>query len=80
MVELGKGRGEFMLSFSYTLINMIWQLKTDEEKLAMAERVAQALVGRHDPSQPFKDKYIFSDHNSKETVDEMVVYLNKTAL
>lgn len=79
-IELGKGRGEFMLSFSYTLVNMVWQLKTDEEKLAAATRMANALVGRHDPNEPFKDKYIFGDHNSKETVDEMVTYLNKTVV
>jgi|EndMetStandDraft_4_1072995.scaffolds.fasta_scaffold00939_21 hypothetical protein len=76
-VELSKGRGEFLLSFSYTLVNVVWQLQTDEAKFQAAERIALAIVGRHDPNEPFKDKYIFGDHNSQKTVDEMVLYLNK---
>jgi hypothetical protein len=80
VVELSKGRGQFLLSFSYTLVNVVWQLKTDEAKFAAAERIAQAIVGRHNPDVAFKDKYIFGDHNSQKTVDEMVLYLNKNAL
>lgn len=80
IVELSKGRGEFLLSFSYTLVNVVWQLQTDEAKFEAAERIAQAIVGRHDPNDAFKDKYIFGDHNSQKSVDEMVVYLNKNAI
>jgi len=80
MVELSKGRGEFLLSLSYTLVNKVWQLKTEEEKLDAATQMANAIVGRHDPGTPFKDKYIFGDHNSEETLDAMVQRLKRVAI
>ena len=76
-VELSKGRGQFMLSLSYTLCNVVWQLKTDEEKLNAATQMANAIVGRHNPAVPFKDKYIFGDYNSEDSLEKMVVYLKR---
>jgi len=73
-------RGEFMLALSRTLCSMIWQLDSPEAELAAAKQMAEAIVGRHDPSLPFKDKYIFAEHNSQPTLEAMIKYLHKTQL
>ncbi|HEY5667934.1 MAG TPA: hypothetical protein VIR03_02090 [Candidatus Saccharimonadales bacterium] len=75
-VELTKKRGKFMISLSYTLC-AVWQLKTDEEKLDAVTHMANAIVGRHNPERPFKDKYIFGDHNNEDSVEKMVTYLKR---
>lgn len=76
-VVLSKQRGTFMISLSYTLCKVVWQITTDEQKLEIATRMAEAIVGRHDPRFPFKSKYIFGDHNSKPTPEQMIDRLKK---
>jgi hypothetical protein len=76
-IELSRGRGEIMLSLSYTLWHDVWHLLDDDAKLDAATRMANALIGRHDPNEPFKPKYIFGDHNTQETLEATVLWLNK---
>jgi hypothetical protein len=78
-VVVGK-RGEFVLALSRTLCTIIWQLDSPAAELDAAKQMAEALVGRHDPSLPFKDKYIFAEHNSQPTLEAMVKFLRKTQL
>lgn len=76
-VELSRGRGEFMISLSFTLCNIAWQLPDDDSKLEAATQMATAIVGRHDPSLPFKSKYIFGDHNTEDTLEKTVQWLHR---
>ncbi len=80
IITLSRGRGEFMLSLSYTLCHGVWQLPDESAILDAATKMAEAIVGRHDPSIPFKEKYIFGDHNTAPTVDAAVAYLKKNAI
>jgi hypothetical protein len=73
-------RGEFMISLSRTLYETKWGITTPEAQLEAVTRMATAIVGRHDPQLPFKDKYIFGDHNTEATLDAMVKYLQKVQL
>jgi hypothetical protein len=73
-------RGEFMISLSRTLYEEKWGLGTGQEQLDAATKMAEAIVGRHDPALPFKLKYIFADHNTEPTVKDTVAYLNKYAI
>ena len=79
-VTLSKQRGGFMVSLSYTLCNTVWKLQDDKAKLDAATQMADAIVGRHDPNEPFKPKYIFGDHNSEDTLEKMIQYLKKNAI
>ena len=69
-------RGDFMISLSRTLCEK-WGLTTEDEQFAVAKQMALAIVGRHDPATPFKDKYIFAEHNTQPTLDATIVYLHK---
>ena len=73
-------RGTFVLAFSQTLRTKIWQLPDHDAELAAATQIAQAIVGRHDPKQPFKDKYIFGEHNAQPTVEATVKYLHRNPI
>jgi len=73
-------RGEFTIALSRTLCSLVWQLDTPEAQLDAAKQMAQAIVGRHDPRLPFKDRYIFAEHNSQPTLEAMVKFLHKTQL
>ena len=73
-------RGDFMLSLARTLYEDKWGLRTEDEQLEAATRMAEAIVGRHDPKFPFAAKYIFAVHNTEATVNDMVTYLHKHAL
>jgi hypothetical protein len=73
-------RGDFMLSLSRTLCEEKWGLQTEEQQFDAANRMAEAIVGRHDPAMPFAPKYIFADHNTEATVDATVAYLHKHRL
>jgi hypothetical protein len=75
-VELARGRGEFMISLSFTLCNL-WQLADDDAKLDAAKQMAEAIVGRHDPNAAFKPKYIFGDHNTQATLEATVQWLRR---
>jgi hypothetical protein len=79
-VILAKQRGEFMISLSSTLCNIVWQLHDDQATLDAATQLAEAIVSRHDYSQPFKEKYIFGDHNTEETLEAMVKHLRRHAI
>jgi hypothetical protein len=80
IITLSRSRGEFMLSLSYTLCHTVWQLPDESAILEVATKMAEAIVGRHDPETPFKEKYIFGDHNTAPTVDEALAYLKKNAI
>ena len=79
-IELSRGRGEFMISLSSTLCNIVWQLPDDAAKLDAATQMAEAIVGRHDPAEPFKSKYIFGDHNTEDTLEKTVQWLRRNRL
>jgi len=70
-------RGTFVLAFSFTLRSKVWQLPDADAELAAAKQVAEAIVGRHDPKLPFKDKYIFGEHNTESTLQATVKYLHR---
>jgi hypothetical protein len=76
--QVSTKRGAFILTFSFTLRSNIWQLPDAEAELAAAEQVAEAIIGRHDPKLPFKDKYIFGEHNTEPTLQATVKYLHRT--
>jgi len=73
-------RGSFVIAMSFTLRTKVWALEDAEAELAAAKRIAEAIVGRHDPKFPFKSKYIFAEHNTQPTLDATVKYLHKTAI
>jgi hypothetical protein len=79
-VTLAKDRGEFMLSLSYTLCHTVWRLQDEAAELAAATQIAEALVSRHDPAAPYREKYIFGDHNSRPTLDATVQYLRRVRI
>jgi hypothetical protein len=72
-----KGRGEFTIALSFTLRSKVWQLQGAEEELAAAQQLAEAIVSRHDPKLPFKDKYIFAEHNTDPALAVALKYLRK---
>ncbi|MDB5170211.1 MAG: hypothetical protein JWN82_607 [Candidatus Saccharibacteria bacterium] len=65
-------RGEFILAVSYTLRSMVWHLKDAPAELTAAKELAEAIVSRHDPALPFKELYIFAEHNSDPTLAKTV--------
>lgn len=79
LVTVGK-RGEFTLALSRTLCVIVWQLETSQSELDAATQMAEAIVGRHNPELPFKEKYIFAEHNSQPTLGAMLQFLHKTQL
>ncbi len=78
-VSVGK-RGDFVIALSRTLCSIVWELETPEAELEAATRMAEAIVGRHDPALPFKDTYVFAQHNSEPTLEAMVKLLHKVQL
>jgi hypothetical protein len=80
LITLTKGRGEFMISLSYSLCHKIWQITDEDAKRDAATQMAAAIVGRHDPKLPFKEKYIFSNHNTPATLSETILHLHKVAV
>lgn len=78
-VQTARG-GSFVLAFSFTLRTKIWQLQDADAELAAAKQIAEAIVGRHDPKLPFKNKYIFAEHNTQPTFEATVKYLHRTAI
>jgi hypothetical protein len=79
LVSVSK-RGEFTIALSRTLCSVVWQLDTPDAELQAAKQMAEAIVGRHDPVLPFKDKYIFAEHNSLPTLEAMIKFLHKTQM
>lgn len=70
-------RGEFTVALSYTLRTQVWELDGDEAELAAAQELAEAIVSRHDPAQPFKPLYIFAEHNSEPTFEAALQKIRK---
>jgi hypothetical protein len=70
-------RGEFTIALSYTLRTRIWQLADAEAELVAAKELAEAIVSRHDPTQPFKPLYIFAEHTSDPSFSKMVQQIRK---
>jgi len=73
-------RGEFTLAFSSTLRSMVWQIPTPEDELEAAKQIAEAIVSRHNPKLPFKEKYIFGEHNTEPTLIDTVKYLRRNQI
>jgi hypothetical protein len=73
-------RGTFVLTFSFTLRSKIWQLPDAEAELAAARQIAEAIIGRHDPKMPFKDKYILGEHNTEPTLLATLKLLHRTPI
>lgn len=76
-VQTAKGV-TFVVAFSFTLRTKIWQLPDADAELAAAAKIAEAIVGRHDPIMPFRSKYIFAEHNTEPTLEATVKYLHRT--
>lgn len=70
--EVVTKNGSFKLALSFTLRRKIWQLPDDAAELVAAQDLAEAVVSRHDPSTPFKDLYIFAEHNTQPSVETTV--------
>jgi len=68
-----------MISLSRTLCEK-WGLVSEDLQLVAANQMALAIVGRHTAAAPFKDKYIFADHNTEATLQATVAYLHKHEL
>lgn len=79
-ITLSRQRGEFMISLSSTLCRTAWQLADEAAELDAATQMADAIVGRHNPLLPFKDKYIFSTHNTEDTLEKTVAYLKRNQI
>ena len=73
-------RGSFVLALSFTLRTKVWQLPDAAAELAAAIRIAEAIVGRHDPKLPFKDKYILAEHNTEPTLEATIKFFQRTAV
>jgi len=69
-------RGDFMISLSRTLYEN-WGLTTEDQQLDTATQMALAIIGRHTSAEPFKDKYIFAEHNTEVTPEATLAYLHK---
>lgn len=70
-------RGTFVVALSHTLRTKVWQLPDADAELAAATQMAEAIIGRHDPKLPFKDVYVFGEHNAQPTLEATVKYLHK---
>jgi hypothetical protein len=70
-------RGEFVVALSFTLRTKIWQLADAPEELRVATELAEAIVSRHDPAQPFRSIYVFAEHNSPPTYTASLAQLRK---
>lgn len=73
-------RGTFIVAFSYSLRTIVWELTTPEAELQAASEVAQAIVSRHNPKLPFKEKYIFAEHNTESSLEATVNYLRRVEI
>lgn len=72
--------GEFDLAFSYTLKTNIWKLADAAAEQDAAEELAEAIVSRHNPKFPFKKIYIFGEHNTGDSLEQVVKLIRKNGL
>jgi len=70
-------RGEFTIALSFTLRTKIWQLADADAELHAAKELSEAIVSRHDPALPFKELYIFAEHNSEPSLEKMIQHIRK---
>jgi len=70
-------KGDFVIALSFTLKTRVWRLDDAKVELETAQALAEAIVSRHDPATPFKELYIFAEHNSAPTVVEAVKQIRK---
>lgn len=70
-------RGEFVVALSYTLRTKVWELGDADAELMAANELAEAIVSRHDPAQPFKPLYIFAEHNSEPNLNTTIQHIRK---
>jgi hypothetical protein len=70
-------RGDFVIALSSTLCQVKWNICDPDEQLEAATQLAEAIVGRHNPELPFKDKYIFADHNTEVKFEDMLKHLHR---
>ena len=70
-------KGEFDMAFSFTLRTSIWKLEGAEAEFAAAKEMAEAIVGRHDPTLPFRKVYIFAEHNTEPTYEKALQKIRK---
>ncbi len=69
--------GEFTVALSYTLRTKIWKLADNDAELAAAQELAEAIVSRHDPALPFKQLYIFAEHNTDASLASTIQQIRK---
>jgi hypothetical protein len=70
-------RGEFTIALSYTLRTKIWELPDAQAEFSAAQNLAEAIVSRHDPEQPFKPLYIFAEHNTDPSLEKALGAIRK---
>ncbi|MET1033607.1 MAG: hypothetical protein ABWX94_03845 [Candidatus Saccharimonadales bacterium] len=69
--------GEFNLALSFTLRTKIWQLPDPIAELSAATELAEAIVSRHNPKLPFKELYVFAEHNTLADYAQTVSQIRK---
>jgi len=70
--------GEFTLALSFTLRTKIWKLPDAAAELTAATELAEAIVSRHDPLQPFRPLYVFAEHNARPALEQTVQQIRKS--
>lgn len=75
--DVSTKHGDFVLALSFTLRTSIWELADDAAEQAAANELAEAIVSRHDTSQPYKKVYIFAEHNSLPVLTESIKQIRK---
>jgi len=70
-------QGEFKLALSRTLRTIVWELGDEATELAAAQELAEAVVSRHDPATPFRELYVFAEHNTLPTLTDTVSRIRK---
>ena len=75
--DTGSGQ-QVLISISGTTSDQ-WRLRTDQ-LIPTATTLAGEIFFNHDPSQPFKDEYMFTPVNSKPTVEDTVVLIRQNSI
>lgn len=70
-------RGEFTIALSFTLRTQVWKLSDGHAELSAAQELAEAIVSRHDPALPFRQLYVFAEHNVEPTHEATVQKIRK---
>ncbi len=70
--------GEFNLALSFTLRTKVWKLADAAAELTAAQELAEAIVSRHDHTLPFKQLYIFAEHNTGPTLEQTIQRIRKS--